>query len=318
MMKLWQRFLGIGLAVLIALGNGAAAAEGLTVTIPEQVTVNGPRIGLGDIGTFSGGTPAEYQILAQMALGPAPQPGQSRVFAKKYLDFQIKQLPLKEPVRLEMSETVTIQVAAVCITKDAIAAEVGKLLPAKPGVTRWIELNNLPDSIWLNPGDWRIGAVPVGKLPDFGKVLFQVTLENGSERKVINVSGRIRAKARVYKLVHHLPKFTPLQPEDLEPVEMELTFGDEFCEDWEGWRTSKPVRAGRILRAADLQRVPLVAKDHPVRVTVKNAGVEIVIAGIALADGWSGDSIPVVNPSSKTKFRAKVSGPGATEVIILE
>ena len=312
----WQRVLGWLILLAVLAAGTAAAAEGIVVTIPERVTVTGPRIQLGSLASFSGGTPDEYRVLQQLALGPTPQPGQTRVFSKEYLDFQLKQHPLKQPVSLQMGQTVTVQAAATAITHDAIEAEIMKLLPVKAGISRWIELNNLPETIWLSQGDWRIQAVPVGNMPDFGNVLFQVRLENGAEQRVLNVSGRIHAKARIYQAARNLPKLTALKAEDLVPVEMELKFGDELTGDCSGWRTIKSLRAGRVLRMTDLQQVPLVVKGHPVKVTVKDSGVEIAIAGVALADGWNGDSIPIVNPSSNKKFQAKVCGPGATEVII--
>ncbi len=317
-MNRWQQ-IGIGLVLAIVLVAGSAMADGLIrLTIPAEVTVTGPQIRLLDLADVSGANAADYQILQKISLGPVPAPGQIRTFSKDYLTFQLRQRQLSQGVQLEMDAVVRVRAAAASISGEAIQAAISSLLTVKPGLTRWIELKNVPETLWLTPGDWKLTAMSVGVLPEIGNALFQVILENGPERKIINISGKIHGRARLYKLSRSLAKPTLLEKADLIPVELELVYGNEYYGEIDGWRSIRSLRAGTVLRLSDIQPVPLIAKGQSVKTIIRVDAVEIVVEGIANADGWLGDQIVIVNPSSKKTFQARVSGPGTAEVIFHE
>ncbi len=318
-MKRWQLGMALGLALAVGWGGGAVTADGLiTLTIPAEVTVAGPQIRLMDIAGVSGADAIDYQTLEKISLGSVPAPGQVRTISKSYLDFQLRQRSLRLGFQLEMGSAVRVRGAATNISGTTIAAAITAQLSAKPGLTRWIELKNLPEMLWLTPGDWKLTASPLGEMPEVGNALFQVILENGPERKTLNISGKIHGRARLYRVSRALPKAALLEEGDLIPVEQELVYGNEYYGQITGWRCTRPLRAGTVLRLSDIQPVPLIAKGQTVKTLIRVDAVEIVIEGIANADGWLGDQIAVVNPSSKKMFQASVSGPGTAEVIFHE
>ena len=296
----------------------ASGGVGPVFVIPDEVTVSGPDIHLSDLGKLQNGTDGDRENLKMINLGAAPLPGQIRKLSRDYLQIILRQHQTTQNMILEMGDQVEIRVTAVCIKAADLQAAVEKLIPDKKSqiIKKWLELRNLPEAIWLSNKDWRIEATPVRGIPEFGAVLFKVTLTNGNERRMLNLSGRIRATALVFEAQRDLPRFAELNPGDFEAIESELTNGAELLGTIpSGMRTTKPFRRGEILLSDQIQKVPLVNKGHEVGVIVKSNRLEIRITGIARSDGWLGDWIQLQNPSSRKFFRGRVIGKDLVEVV---
>lgn len=70
------------------------------------------------------------------------------------------------------------------------------------------------------------------------------------------------------------------------------------------------LRAGAAASARDLLSPRLVKRDEPVRVCFDSDGVTLTLDGKAMNDGALGESVRVMNPTSKLVIEAVVSGPG--------
>ncbi|HBF37394.1 MAG TPA: flagella basal body P-ring formation protein FlgA, partial [Firmicutes bacterium] len=150
---------------------------------------------------------------------------------------------------------------------------------------------------------------------EVGAALFKVVLSKDSESRVLNISGKVRATALVYRALRDLSYQSVLNSADFELIEMELENGKEFVGDLQsGIRTTKLIKQGEILRKDWFQPVPLISKDQEVKVTVKDENVAVNILGIAKADGWLGDEIMVTNPLSHKSFKSRVTGNGIVEL----
>jgi flagella basal body P-ring formation protein FlgA len=305
----------LGFCCWLALGAiaGSASESGLTVTIAETAVVAGPRIHLGDLGSIDGATESDRKALSAIDLGSAPPPGQIKTITRDYLRFLLTNRFTIPPV-LAMGPAVRVQVEAKCITDADLVAAAERILSAKPGIRQHIELKNAPKQTWLSPADWQITVEPMGELPIVGSVLFRVTLTGGPEAKVLHLSGKVRAWGRLYRVQREIAKHSAIQPDDLEVIEAELVYGDELLAEPVGLRPIRPLASGTLLRSKQLQPIPLVAKGSAVTVIARGQGLEIALTGIAGADGWEGDLIPIYNPTSRKTFKAMVSMPNTVEV----
>lgn len=297
----------------------AAAEMALIIEIPPDVMVTDSELTLGDLGRLAGGTAADRALVANIKLGQAPPPGRVRVLGRDYLQSVIGQYGFSRSLELVMGPQVTIRVEAARITGTAIQKAVeARLGPMPEGiVARWLELRSLPEEIWLDQGEWRVDVESVGEIPVAGTTVFKVTLTNGSESKILNLSGKIRAKAIVYRVVRELPVHTVFSEADFEPVAEELRIGSEIFGTFPiDVRNIMTLRKGQILQKRHYQAVPLVNRGVEVTVIIRNVTFEIKMTGVPRTDGWLNQRIQVMNPESRKIFMGKVIARDTVEVIV--
>ncbi|HUB32074.1 MAG TPA: flagellar basal body P-ring formation chaperone FlgA [Bryobacteraceae bacterium] len=76
----------------------------------------------------------------------------------------------------------------------------------------------------------------------------------------------------------------------------------------------RSVPAGTAIRAGWLEDPPLISRGETVKIEVHSGAAVLKLDGQALADGGSSDIIPVLNPASGKRFRARIEGPGRVRV----
>jgi flagella basal body P-ring formation protein FlgA len=317
-MKQWA--VGLGILLWLALPGTAPfglAAEPFWLEIPEQVTVAGPKISLADLGRLKGAVSGDWDFLNSLELGLAPAPGQTRFFTRSYLEFVLRQQTGHRCPALLMGPQVAVRVATVTIEGAAIEKAINDLLPPlSPGVLKqWVELQNLPEAVWLPKGKWRIEANAVNQRLALGINMFKVKLVGETESRVINLTGAVRKNALIYRANRDLAVKTQLNPESFDKIEMELATGREYIGAFPiGYRNIRSIRQGQVLLAETLQPLPQVCQGSEVQVTFREGGILIMLTGLAKQDGWNGDRITLINPQSKKEFQGRVAGPGAVEV----
>lgn len=292
------------------------AADIPVLEIPERVIVPGPKIYLSDLGSIRDQSQTKNLDLA-IDLGPAPYPGQVRVFSREYLGLILKQKGFNRPLDIQMGIQVEVRVDSTCITAAQMEAAIQKEITQDNPliIKRWVELRNLPDETWLNKGEWQVNAVPLGDLPMVGTAIIRVTLTKDTEIKTINVSGKIRALGRVYQSTRDISRHSLINEHDFQMIETELINGREFLGRLDQKnRSTKLIQKGRILEANHIQPIPLVTKGNIVNVIVTDGNISVKMTGVAGKDGWLGDRITVQNPTSKKVFQGRVSGPNLVEV----
>ena|ERR1017187_2558291 len=74
------------------------------------------------------------------------------------------------------------------------------------------------------------------------------------------------------------------------------------------------IHAGSSIRAVELQVPPDVVRGETIHVEVRDGGALVSLVARAEASGSRGDTIPVSNPASHRRFRARVEGQGRVSV----
>lgn len=297
----------------------AGAANIPVLEIPDRVIVPGPKIYLSDLGSLQNPDPVK-RLNLMVDLGPAPSPGQVRIFSREYLGLILKQKGFNENLDIRMGKQVEVRVESTCITAAQVEAAIAKVIPQNDAfiIKKWVEFRNVPAEIWLSKGEWQIKASPLGDLPQVGPTVFRVTFTKDHEVKTINVSGKIRALGRVYQATRDIRRHSLINEGDFKLVETELTNGQELLGKIPpDIRSTKLIKEGAILEKDHFQPLPLVIKGDLVNVVVKGGNIAVKMTGIAEKDGWSGDQILIVNPNSKKKFQGRVIGRNLVEVTLL-
>lgn len=301
------------------LGN-VRAADIPVLEIADRVIVPGPKIYLSDLGMIQNPATAK-RLNLKVDLGPAPYPGQVRVFSRDYLGLILKQKGFNENLDIRMGKQVEVRVESICITAAQVEAAIAEVLPSNDPfiIKKWIEFRNVPAETWLSKGEWQIEASPLGDLPPVGPVVFRVTFKKNNESKTINVSGKIRALGRVYQSNRDIGRHAMINgTEDFKLVEIELINGQEMLGRLpQKIRSTKLIKKGDILEKDHFQPLPLVTKGDFVNVIVKDGNIAVKMTGIAVKDGWMGDQILIINPNSKKKFQGRVIDRNLVEVTLL-
>jgi flagella basal body P-ring formation protein FlgA len=81
-------------------------------------------------------------------------------------------------------------------------------------------------------------------------------------------------------------------------------------DDVAGLAARRALRAGELLRAADLTKPEIVLRNEQVTLVYEAPGLLLTIRGKALESGAQGDVINVVNIQSKRTVQGTVTGPG--------
>ncbi|MGE5605710.1 MAG: flagellar basal body P-ring formation chaperone FlgA [Bacteroidota bacterium] len=295
------------------------AANIPVLEIADRVIVPGPKIYLSDLGSIQNSHPVE-RLNLMVDLGPAPYPGQVRVFSRECLGLILKQKGFNENLDIRMGKQVEVRVESTCITAAQVEAAIEKVIPKNDAfiIKKWVEFRNVPAETWLSKGEWQINASPLGDLPQVGSAYFRVTFTKDNELKTINVSGKIRALGRVYQSIRDIKRHSLINESDFRLIEIELTNGQELLGRIPSdIRSTKLIKEGAILEKDHFQPLPLVIKGDLVNVLVKGGNIAVKMTGIAEKDGWSGDQIQIVNPNSKKKFQGRVIGRNLVEVTLL-
>jgi flagella basal body P-ring formation protein FlgA len=90
-----------------------------------------------------------------------------------------------------------------------------------------------------------------------------------------------------------------------------LPGGDELT----GLKARRDIAPGEPLTDAVVVVPPLVRSGEPVSITVRVGSVQAEGSGIASGSGHLGDTIHVIQRSSRTLRKARITGPGAVELI---
>jgi flagellar basal body P-ring formation protein FlgA len=106
---------------------------------------------------------------------------------------------------------------------------------------------------------------------------------------------------------------------DVGVARVELNDSDDAgftsAEECVGMRLRRSLPGGWRLSSRDLERVPAVLRGQRIRVTYRRGAVVAAATVEVKADGWVGDTVPVVNLDSRRGFTALVVGPGELRAV---
>jgi flagella basal body P-ring formation protein FlgA len=82
-----------------------------------------------------------------------------------------------------------------------------------------------------------------------------------------------------------------------------------------GTQARRDIRKGEVLTEAIVIVPPLVKSGDEVRVSVSTGAIEVTGVGRASGSGHVGDLIRVLMPSNRRGLNARITGPGAVEIV---
>lgn len=316
----------LGLAALVAGGAAAWPAwAAVTVRVEGQATVRGDEILLGDVAVIAGDEDLAGR-LRQVRLGPAPAPGGSQRIDPDYLRLRLSE-PLLSPeqVQLIVPDQVVVMRSFQVVTGAAIIEAANRQLRER------LDLGTSSDERYAvtalsRPADLRVpeGVVEVvAQIPvesaGSGAIGATLTVKvDGRSYQTMPVSFRIGRLRPVLVAARPLDAKALLGPSDWRldrrqstdiPASALLTIPDDA--DLEA---AQPIREGEILTQALVRRRLAIKRGDLVTLVVEGPGFRITTHGLAVTDARRGDSLRVMNPTSKREAVGKVEASGIVRV----
>ncbi len=293
-------------ALLAAQGTEAASLRDLVV-------LSGPMVRLSDLFDDAGPN-------AERVIGPAPQPGGRITVPAHQLAAIARQFGVAWQPASDDDQVVLERPARSLARGEIIAALRAALADAGAGPDCAIALNSV-----VTPPVAADGALrPTVEQIDFDAASSHFTAmlgftAPGMKPRYINVSGHAWPMVDVPVAALPIAAGSRIQTGDLriEHMRRDQIPGDTVQDprEAEGMMLRHAAIAGRPIPRADLARPPLVQRGLPVRVTLDQPGISMVVQGQALQDGMLGAVVRVINPLSHAVVDAEVTGPQAARVM---
>ena len=321
---------GVVLAALALAVSAPAAWALVTVRVASEVTVQRDEIVLGDLGPIEGDEPLASR-LRQLRLGPAPLAGTSQRLDGETLRSRLRtaQVDLAK-VQILLPDRIVITRAFQLVPASAIVEAVKReallRLGAGAGETasplalvpagRVDDLRVPTGEVFL---DARAHEGPVGSAFMAATVLVRV---NGRDYQTLSLTFRVGRYRQVVVAARPLEPKTVLGAADFRidsvsstelPVDALPAISDPG--DLEVLR---PVKSGEVITPRMLRQKIAVKRGEIVTLILEGRGFRITTQGQAVEDARRGDSVRVVNVTSKRDVLGKVEGPGIVRVPFLE
>ncbi len=305
--RLAPRLLPLALAALLAAPVAKAAS------LRNLVTLYGPVVRLSDLFDDAGPN-------AERVLGPAPQPGGRVIVPAHQLAAIAHQFGVAWEPSSNDDEVVIERPARSLARTEIVDALRGALATAGAGADCAIALSSF-------------SALPVAADSELHPTVEQIDFDAASSHftatlglaapgmkpQRLTVSGHAWPMVNVPVAAAQITAGSRVQASDLRIEHMRR---DQIPPDVvrdaaevEGMMLRHVVVAGRPIPRAELARPPLVQRGLPVRVTLDQPGLSMVVQGQALQDGMLGAVVRVVNPLSHAVVDAEVTGPQAARVM---
>ena len=310
---------------LIILGAAPLQAAVVSVVIPPENTVAGPRILLGDVASINVLTPAGGDLaraLAQIDLGPAPNAGQEVVLRRGQLEQRLTASRLNlSDAAWSLPEELRLTGQGQSLSEDILRLALEKYLsetePYRSGNYQIINLNfsSLPT---LPPGraGYRFVAQSSSN-PAYlaGNFFFAV---DGKEVARARVTAQIDLNVEALVAVRSMPKGHILSETDLS-LSM-IPYGQA-----KGALTDPALATGATLktnlgpgdpiRDRNLTKSIMVRRGEVVTIVAQQGTLKVTASGQAKQDGALGDTITIMNLNSKKTVTGKIIGPSLVEII---
>ncbi|MDR0881732.1 MAG: flagellar basal body P-ring formation chaperone FlgA [Candidatus Adiutrix sp.] len=318
------RNLGLALLILMILARPLAAAQ-VAVTVPAETTVDGPRLTLGAMAEITLLNPAGADLaekLAALDLGPAPAAGQTLALRRAQLEQRLtaSRLDLSETT-WQLPEELRLTGRGQELSQDTLRRALTKYLaetePYQSGKFELVSVN-FSDLPTLPPGQTSYRFAPQASTnPTYlsGAFFFAV---DGREVARARVTAQIDLSIPAVVATRTLSKGQVLTETDLSLTlapfaqakgaltSLALTTGATL-------KTS--LTTGEVVKERHLTKSLMVRRGDAVTIIAQQGGLRVTDSGLAKQDGALGETIPVLNQSSKKTISGRIIGPNQVEIV---
>lgn len=294
--------------------SGLSGEKPWRIRFLEAAVVEGDTVRLGEVAVPLGDMPAGlWDTLAQREIWPAPLEGGRPV--------NMTRPRLQEAVVRSMRDlapyclfpgSLIVQRGGTLIGKEAVRMLVEKeltpylaTLPGEAGLTDF----RLPQQIFLAHAGQRLSLEPLKKVTP-GRLSLRLHVQelDGTVKQKLSGTVFVDCWAEVPVAATALGKDNTLEPAGI--TFKRLNLASLRGEAWDGrggpWRLVRPLAPGQVIYQQDVAHIPTVRKGGLVTLLYEGKNVRLTVQVEAMADGVTGENIPVRNKQSRKEIYATV------------
>jgi flagella basal body P-ring formation protein FlgA len=309
MIRIATLVIALGFITPLAAQTAEPDPPGSGPALKREVTVTGEIVRIGDLIENAG-------AVADVAIFRAPDLGQTgSVPAVRVLDAV-------RPHHIIWLNTrgldeVLVTRASRAVDGKEIEARLIRALAGHPGLAEARDLAAIFDNevrtLRIEPNA-ELGIAGLGYDQRTRRFEAVFDLPSGALRRpVLRVTGTLVETAEAVITLRAIAAGEVLKSSDLM-VERRPKAEAMAIEDVVGFVAKHPLTPGQVIRAGDVMKQELVARNETVTITYQVPGLTLSVHGKALEPGAKGDVINVLNIQSKRTIQATVNGPSRVTV----
>jgi flagella basal body P-ring formation protein FlgA len=250
-----------------------------------------------------------------LVIGQSPLAGEERILNGGYITTRLKQHGFPpQDVLLRVPEKIRVTRASQRLELRDIEAAVLRAMrhqsPWKAQKTTLRELRGIePVILPAGPVQYEVTFPPHANF--LGPTSFSLLLRvSGNIEKRLYGSAHIEVFQEVATIARPVARDDVIEAEDIQLKQMNLSHVPSRAvtkpEELIGKRAKKPLPANTLVRASEVETLPLVKKGDVVLILVESPLLKITATGEALERGNRGATIRVRNVTSNREIRAVV------------
>ncbi len=297
--------------------NGAAAQDAAAQPkLKELVTVTADLVRIGDLVDNAG--PA-----ANVAVFRAPDLGQTGAVQVERITEALRAHDLASLNTAGLTEVVVTRLSRTIGAKDVEE----RITRAVAGQQGFGEAKNLSVAFDREVRTLHVEASATSDLliariniePRTGRfdVSFEIPGSAAARRLPLRFTGVVAETVEAATLVRSISRGDVIRESDVTVERRAKTeaAGDAINVDQAiGLSAKRPLRAGQVLRTADLMKADVVSRNEAVTILYEAPGIMLTVRGKTLEAGAVGDLVNVLNIQSNRTVQAEVAGPGQVVV----
>ncbi len=314
----------VALMVAAAIIAPQARASGPAIEVKAYAEVTGSVILVGDVADVAGMPEAEAGRIRGLRFGMSPRPGESLTFNAAQVKGKLYNAGVAVgDVELKLPETATIKRKAVVVAGKELVEGAADYLRKN---LQWrrdnltIAVKGEPSEIVLPYGDLKIEYEMDGSPKRHGaQALRARVLLDGEVRRVMTMTSYLEVMAEVAVASKDLAAGRVITADDVEFKLTDLTKmrpgSYDSLQSLAGKQLVRAVRRGDEITRSAVADVPDISSGATVKIVYKGAGFEVASMGKAVEKGYAGETIKVINESSKKIISAVVIDSQTVEAI---
>jgi len=303
---------------LLAPSAASAQTDSDTIATPAlraEINVSGDIVRVGDLVDNAGDA-------AQVAVYRAPDLGTTGTLSASEIVATLRTHHVIGVDTRGLSE-VTITRLARTVTASEVERQIARLLERRAGLGEAADISVRFDrelrTLQFEAGSGDMKPVYARYEPRNGRfdAMFEMVNAGGGAPNRLRFTGIAVETAEATVLTRAVERNEILRASDIaiERRPKSEIGGDSARRDTViGMQARKQMRAGQVIRTADLGRPDIVQRDQMVTLVFQTDGLFLTMRAKALESGAEGDTVSVINLQSKRTVQGVVTGPGQITV----